>query len=193
MRGETGKDIEARLREATAVAIAREQREACPEGEWRDRLWYPSPEERRVCCEKIHPCEANRQALESHCRTQAHVAQLYGVPLAALRSSLQSTRKLASSRRHASVASDRRALALYEISQGVRTEAFQELQEEARLFASLVQRLISFETEGSAAALLEEVATGLERLQKIVEYCRKLEEVVLAARSFRETALAQGR
>jgi hypothetical protein len=193
MRGETGQDIEARLREATAVAVAREQREACPEGEWRDRLWYPSPEERRACCEKIHPCEANRQALESHCRTQAHVAQLYSVPLAALRSSIQSARKLASPRLAASMAPGDRATALCEISEGAQGKALQELQEEASCFAVFLQRLIAIETEGRSATLLEEVETRLERLQKIVEYCRRLEDVVLAARSFRETALAQGR
>ena len=84
---------EVHLQEAARVAIAREQRAESPQGEWRARLWYPTPEERRACCEAIKPTAANRQALESHCRTQAHVARLYGVVLPELRRAVKQLRK----------------------------------------------------------------------------------------------------
>jgi hypothetical protein len=100
MRGEKWGRTPRHGSERPAVAIAWEQREAIPEGEG----------------------QANRQALESHCRMQAHIAQFYGVRLADLRNSIQSARKLASSRCRASGASDSLALSLSEISQGVRTK-----------------------------------------------------------------------
>jgi hypothetical protein len=189
-------DGEARLQEAGRAAIAREERTESPRGEWRERLWYPAPEERRACCESITPTEANRQALESHCRTQAHVAQLFDVPLPELR---RTVKRLKRSRlagappagqgsRHPPFASPGgRAEALFEVSRGAHGDARQELRDEARSFERILPRLIAAaEAEAGFLQLLDEAAVSIERLKLTLEYCRKVEETFDSARSVRE-------
>ncbi len=73
------------LRTAAAAVLARQERKAHPRGFWQEGLWWPDPEERRSCCEAIQPTPANKQALDSHCRSQTHVAQLFDVSARALR------------------------------------------------------------------------------------------------------------
>ncbi len=83
---------EGRLRLALEAFLARESRAQGPEGEWREGLWFPSGNERRPCCEDLQPTPANKQALESHCRSAAHVAALFDVPVLALRRALRRAR-----------------------------------------------------------------------------------------------------
>src|SRR6185295_19534944 len=81
-----------RLRLALEAFLARESRAQGPEGEWREGLWFPSNNERRPCCEGLAPTLANKQALESHCRSAAHVAALFEVPVLDLRRALRRAR-----------------------------------------------------------------------------------------------------
>lgn len=181
-----------RLDKAARVAVAREERLESPRGEWRDRLWYPAPEERRGCCEPITPTEANRQALESHCRTQAHVAQLFDVPLADLRRTAKRAREAgarAAGQRPPlrPSASGGRAETLYEMSRGVHGDALRDLRNEARSFERILPRLIAAtDTEEGFLTLLDEAAMSIDRLRLTVEYCRKVEATFDAARSVRE-------
>jgi hypothetical protein len=186
-------DGEARLQEAVRVAIAREERTESPLGEWRERLWYPAAEERRACCENIEPTSANRQALESHCRTQAHVAQRFDVPLPELRRAVKQTREAALNRAGQSARPrpfafpGGRAEALFEVSRGAHGEARQELRDQARSFELILPRLIAAaEAEAGFLQLLDEATVSLERLKLTLEYCRKVEENFDSARSVRE-------
>jgi len=79
--GATEQPKSERLRLAIEEFYARSTRRSHPEGGWRNSLWYPSAAERQTCCEGIEPSIENRQALESHCRTQGHVAVRYGLPV----------------------------------------------------------------------------------------------------------------
>lgn len=81
-----------RLRLVLDEFLARVARKSHPEGSWTEGIWQPSAQERRSCCEAIHPSTANRQALESHCRTQGHVAALFGVALPDLKAAVKAER-----------------------------------------------------------------------------------------------------
>ncbi len=76
-----------------AAVLARHERKEHPRGAWQNGLWWPDPQERRACCETIQPTPANKQALESHCRSQAHIAQLFGVSGPALRRAALAVRR----------------------------------------------------------------------------------------------------
>ncbi len=82
-----------RLRLALDEFLSRAARRSHPEGEWQEGLWRPSPQERQACCDAIRPSTANRQALESHCRSQAHVAALFGVDPVDLKTAIREERK----------------------------------------------------------------------------------------------------
>lgn len=83
-----------RLRRALQEYSSRYSRQSRPEGGWVDGIWQPSPSERRECCAKIRPkLVGNKQALEAHCRTIEHVAQLYGLLYWDLRTANRVTRK----------------------------------------------------------------------------------------------------
>ncbi len=191
-------EAQARLREAVRTAIAREDRAESPRGEWRDRLWYPADDERQDCCENITPTEANRQALESHCRTQAHVARLFQVPRGELRRAVRLAREheeLASRppvRLHPLPSSrGGRADVLLQASQGAHSDALQELRAEARRFASILSRLIDAPDPEPGENLLEllgEAEDGMERLQLTIEYCRQAETTYDSARAIRDLA-----
>jgi hypothetical protein len=173
-------EAQARLREAVRTAIVREDRTESPRGEWRDRLWYPADEERQDCCENITPTEGNRQALESHCRTQAHVARLFKVPRGELRRAVKLARDLADLaaagqplRLHPLPSSPGgRADVLIEASRGAHSDALQELRAEAQRFESILSRLIAAPDPGLGEDLLElliEAEDGMERLQLTIE------------------------
>jgi|GEM_PF-3808357 len=192
-------EAQARLREAVRTAIAREDRTESPRGEWQDRLWYPADDERQDCCENITPTGANRQALESHCRTQAHVARLFQVPRGELRRAVRLARdveELASSsppvRLHPLPSSrGGRADVLLQASQGAHSDALQELRAEARRFESILSRLIDAPDPESGENLLEllgEAEDGMERLQLTIEYCRQAETTYGSARAIRDLA-----
>ena len=189
-------DEETRLQEAARVFIAREERTESPSGEWQDRLWYPSDEERRECCAGITPTEVNRQALESHCRTQGHVARLFDVPLPDLRRAVKQERAAGNARpREIEPSSGPRSLAstgnradlLFEASRGAHGDALRELRSEARRFERILPRLIvAEETDDVLLDLLEEASLGIERLKLTVEYCRQVETTYDSARVVRD-------
>jgi hypothetical protein len=189
-------EAQARLREAVRTAIAREDRTESPRGEWRDRLWYPADDERQDCCENITPTEGNRQALESHCRTQAHVARLFKVPRGELRREVRLARELEelASRppvRLHPLPSSRggRADVLLQASQGAHSDALQDLRAEALRFASILSRLIDAPDPEPGEDLLElliEAEDGMERLQVTIEYCRQAATSYDSARAIRD-------
>jgi hypothetical protein len=80
-----------KLQQAIRAFLAREERTERPEGEWRERKWLPSPQERRECCAAI-TLPASPQALENHCRTQLHIARLFDVPLEELKRAVRKRR-----------------------------------------------------------------------------------------------------
>lgn len=52
--------------------------------------WTPAPEERRACCESVRPpCSHDRFTLFRHCRTQWHLARLYGVSPESVRAAMK--------------------------------------------------------------------------------------------------------
>jgi hypothetical protein len=197
--GEMTPEAQARLREAVRTAIAREDRTESPRGEWRDRLWYPADEERQDCCENITPTEGNRQALESHCRTQAHVARLFKVPRGELRRAVRLARDVADRaaagpplRLHPLASSPGgRANVLLEASRGAHGDALRELRAEARRFESVLSRLIDAPDPEAGEDLLEllsEAGDAMDRLQLTIEYCRQVETTYDSARAIHDLA-----
>ncbi len=64
------------LTRAAETLFRRKTFEEKPEGTTEAGTWRPSEKERRPCCDGV---PAKGQALEQHCRTARHVAQLCGV------------------------------------------------------------------------------------------------------------------
>ena len=186
--------VESRLQEAARTAIAREERMESPRGEWQDRLWFPADDERQACCENITPTESNRQALESHCRTQAHIAKLFQVPLPELRRAVKLARDSADRGSggpalslHTLGSPGGRADVLFEASRSAHGDALQELRAEAKRFERVLPRLIAAPESGDALLeLLEEASTGVDRLHLTIEYCRQAETTYDSARVVRD-------
>ena len=82
---------ENRARDAAQEYIARRDRLVNPDGEFdRKGRWRSSEEETQTCCAGIRcPSRAYPYSEMVHCRTVAHVAQLYGVTEADLRRELR--------------------------------------------------------------------------------------------------------
>src|SRR6185295_13141815 len=122
-----GEPSDGRVRLALETYLARVNRREQPAGEWREGLWFPSSGERQSCCEGIEPTAANRQALDSHCRTQGHVAVLYGVSVDDLRAVVRARRRAAkppiARLRHRSPPE-----ALYEMNREARNEGLEDLR-----------------------------------------------------------------
>ena len=70
-----------KLSEAYREFVARRDRQTHPNGKFDNGgRWYPSDTERQECCRGIRsPSKAHPYSYMTHCRTLAHVAQLYGV------------------------------------------------------------------------------------------------------------------
>jgi hypothetical protein len=67
-----------RVVEAVDLMEARQNGSKEPDGAWTDRVWLPSDEERRACCEGLEPDPLkDPQKLRNHCRTLGHVANLF--------------------------------------------------------------------------------------------------------------------
>lgn len=189
-------DLAARVQEAAAVAVARAAHAQSPRGQWQDGLWYPDPEEQRACCETIHPNPANRQALESHCRTQTHVAQLFDVPLVDLKRAVRALRhgpegETAAGR--ASGAVESKAAVLCEVSRGARSEALQELREAAGRLGPLLGPLLAAEETGEEddlSSVLEDLAPALEEVRLRLDYYHRLQATLRAAQAAREAFLS---
>jgi transposase-like protein len=178
-----------RLQEAVRVAVTREERREHPRGEWRARLWYPAPDERRVCCEGILPTAANRQALESHCRTQRHVALLFDISPSALRQAVKRAREAAGSGLplRSRIASEDQAEALYEASREVQQNVLLWLRTEAESFQEMLPRLLAVtETSEDFGEIFEQVAVSLDRLRLTLDCCRKVEATCRGAQEIRE-------
>lgn len=180
-----------RLEQAARVALAREARTESPEGEWSDSLWWPSAQERRPCCEGITPSPANRQALESHCRTQRHVAQLFDVPLEDLKRAVRRSRAgAAAARPAAAVLEGGVLLELVRVSAETREQARRELREAVAELGAMVpqihEELAASEEAGDFRQLLSALLADLERLQAIVEFNRSVEDAYQSARSVQE-------
>ncbi len=188
-----------RLRLAIEEFYARSTRRGHPKGEWRDGLWYPAAGERQACCEGILPSIANRQALEGHCRTQAHVAALYGVPVGELKAAVREDRKQGSP-----IAQRVASSFLSPQLRGRGTETFSELRRRAReetfekLHAELAHGLPLFErlhalqgterpNEELMAPLLETASASAERLVASLHFVRSLEAILGCANALLET------
>lgn len=177
-----GPAAEDRLAEAARVAMAREERSESPRGEWRDRLWFPVADERRECCEEIEPTPTNRQALEHHCRTQGHIARLFGIPLIDLRRAVKKARG-----GHTPGSAPARGQTPYEPNEGTREESIRELHGEARQLERLLPRLLAAKpADDDFLDLLAEAAEDLDRARFVVEYCLKLERALRTAQEVRE-------
>ncbi len=75
------------LETAARTFIARRDRTAHPSGKF-DKVgrWYPSEAETCDCCSSVRsPSRSYPYSYMTHCRTMAHVANLYGVSVADLR------------------------------------------------------------------------------------------------------------
>ena len=169
---ESSKAPEGRLRLALEALLAREAREQGPEGEWRDGLWFPSPSERRPCCESIQPTPANKQALESHCRSAVHVAALFEVPALELRRALrrarytkyEGPRQLAASAPKPMSNTDR----LARVSRAARSEAFQALRKEAQAGGEILHKLSTLDEDAPAEELGPIFSTAGEVFERLV-------------------------
>lgn len=71
------------VQQAAACYIARQQRNQHPAGKFdKAGRWEPSESERCDCCAAIRtPSRAYKYGLMVHCRTMAHIANLYGVAI----------------------------------------------------------------------------------------------------------------
>jgi hypothetical protein len=190
-KDKTGSDAgnAGRLQQAVRVALAREARTESPEGEWEDGLWLPSVQERRPCCEGVTPSPANRQALESHCRTQRHVAQLFDVPLTELKSAIRRSRSEEGGR--AGVPKEGAALTeLVRVSTETRVQARRELREALAELEAKMPQLLEEIAEATKAGDLRKVLGGLvadfERLQALVEFNRSVEDAYQSAQSVQD-------
>lgn len=191
-----GRPKSERLRLAMEDFYSRRARKSHPEGSWRDGLWYPSPNERRACCEGIEPTAGNRQALESHCRTQSHVAALYGVPLGELKAAVRDDRKqgapIARQVESSFVSPPLRRTELFsEMRQRERDETFERLHAALAHGLPLFERLHALEGAGGAAdevgPLLETASASAERLVATINSARRLEAALAFGNALLET------
>ncbi|MEP7013079.1 MAG: hypothetical protein ABJC13_22385 [Acidobacteriota bacterium] len=188
---------EGRLRLALEAFLARESRGQAPEGEWRQGLWFPSANEHRPCCDAFTPTPANKQALESHCRSAAHVAALFEVPALELRRALRRaryTQEEAPTSRPASPAP--RSLTnterLARVSRAARSEAFEAVRNEARGGDGVLRALENLAEDASAAELssiFQSAAAFVERLSGSLDNAAQMEMVFRVS----ESAVLKGR
>lgn len=180
-----GRSKPERLRLAIEIFYGRSRRQAHPDGDWQGGLWYPSPAERRGCCDDIHPTQGNRQALESHCRSQSHIAALCDVPLGELKAAVRADRKQGSPIAAQVVAAlvaprPQRAETFFEMRQKARQETFDQLHEALAHGLPLFERLHALRDpkvaeEESMAPLLETASASAERLVATLHSARRLE------------------
>lgn len=173
-----------RLGLALEAFLARESRAQGPEGEWREGLWFPSPNERRPCCEGLQPTPANKQALESHCRSAAHVAALFEVPVLDLRRALKRARIGQEAAPSPSAGSPARSMTnterLARVSRAARSEAFAALRAEAQQGAGIFGDLSRLDDSASAdevAQLLEGAKIRLQAVNESLENAMQMELV----------------
>ena len=173
-----------RLALALEAFLARESRAQGPEGEWREGLWFPSPNERRPCCDGLQPSPGNKQALESHCRSAAHVAALYEVPVLDLRRALKRARIAQEAAPSQPAGSAARSMTnterLARVSRAARSEAFNALRAEAQQCAGLFGDLSRLDDSASAdevAQILEGAKSRLQAVNESLENAMQMELV----------------
>lgn len=184
---------EGRLRLALEALLARESRAQGPEGEWREGLWFPSPGERRPCCEGLLPTPANKQALESHCRSAAHVAALYDVPVLELRRALRRARyaqEEAQGRPAVSSKPSSNTERLARVSRAARSEAFSVLRGEALHLADAFAELADLDESAPAEEISRLFEGTKSRLQAVHE---SLENAMQMELVYRVSEMAVGR
>lgn len=191
-----------RLRLAIEDFYARSTRRGHPEGEWQDGLWYPSESERRTCCESIQPSAANRQALESHCRSQVHVAALYGLAVGEVKAAVRDDRKRGSPIAQYVVSSfvgprprGGGAETFAELRRRARGEAFETLRMALAHSLPLFERLNGLEgaedpDEEVLAPLLGKATVSAERLLASLTFARSLESSMAFTNALLETLKA---
>ncbi|MEP7010476.1 MAG: hypothetical protein ABJC13_09160 [Acidobacteriota bacterium] len=195
-----GRSKPERLRLAIEIFYARSSRQMHPDGDWQEGLWYPSPAERRTCCEGIHPTMSNRQALESHCRSQSHIAALCDVPLGELKAAVRADRKQGSPIAEQVTASlvaprPQRAETFFEMRQKARQETFEQLHAALAHGLPLFERLHALRDpkvaeEESMAPLLETASASAERLVATLHSARSLEATLTFGSALVETLRA---
>ncbi len=187
--------LDGRLLLALEALIARESRAQGPEGDWIQGLWYPSPSERRPCCEGLLPTPGNKQALESHCRSAIHVAALFEVPVVDLRRAFRLARRaqdrnssrpeiapLARTATHTEV--------LVRVSRAARSEAFTDLRTKARQGPHLIEALANLDEQAPA----EEVTRILQSAKEWLHLTHEsLENAAQMEMVFRVSETAQKR
>lgn len=184
-----------RLRLAIEDFYSRRTRKSHPEGFWQEGLWYPSPNERRACCEGIHPTAANRQALESHCRTQNHVAALYGVPLGELKAAVRDDRKRGGPIARQVASSfvgppSRRSESFFDLRRNTQEESFEKLHAALAESLPLLERLHALEGQGrpeEVRPLLETAAASAEHLVATLRFARNLDAIMTFGGALLET------
>ncbi|MEP7013400.1 MAG: hypothetical protein ABJC13_24020 [Acidobacteriota bacterium] len=168
---EKGEAPEARLRLALDEFFSRIARKSHPEGEWQEGLWQPSPQEVRACCEAIRPSTANRQALESHCRSQAHVAELFGVALSDLKAAVKAERmKQAAAPEVEMPESD-----FSRVAQNVRNFSVRQVREQAREDLPKIKRLRDLEVDEDLPLVLAAARKALEGLLTTIRVAQTME------------------
>ncbi len=190
-----GRPKSERMRLAIEDFYSRSMRKTQPEGYWQEGLWYPSAGERRACCEDLRPTPANRQALESHCRSQIHVATLYGIPLGELKAAVRDDRKRGSPIAQHVASSfvgsrSRRTESFSDLGQITREETFERLDAALSHSLPLLERLHALGREGSpeeAARLLETATVSAERLLATLHSARNLETIMTFGSALIET------
>jgi hypothetical protein len=174
-----------RLRLALEAFLARESRALGPEGEWREGLWFPSPNERRPCCEGLQPTPANKQALESHCRSAAHVAALFEVPVLDLRRALKRARTTHEAAPNLPANSPVRSMTnterLARVSRAALSEALEVLRAEARVGAGVLEELAHLDEE-SAGDLAATLKAAGERLKVVAQSLDSASQMELVCR-----------
>jgi len=169
-----GEPSDGRLQLALETYLARVNRREQPAGEWREGLWFPSSGERQACCEGIEPTAANRQALDSHCRTQGHVAVLYGVSVDDLRAVVRARRRAAkppiARLRHRSPPE-----ALYEMNREARNGGLEDLRAVSAEELRVLSQLPTLPGDDDLTESLEQAWGSAKRLAAAIHYSRTLE------------------
>ena len=75
--------------------LARKKGSSRPSGNYRypDHYWRPDQDEVRDCCGQVMPQSYKYPGLYGHCRSQTHVAALFGVAVADLRRAIRARRR----------------------------------------------------------------------------------------------------
>ena len=160
-----------RLRLARDEFFARVARRSNPEGGWEEGLWQPSAQERRPCCDAINPTTANRQALESHCRSQAHVAALFGVALPDLKAAVKAERV----RQAEAPVTSLPEQDFSNIVLNVRNFAVRQLREQVQEGLPQIKRLRDLEVDEDLSAILDAAGRAVERLLMSIKVAQNME------------------